>query len=102
MVVDVDQHQGISLRALGTRVADIVTLVVRDGLRVVLVGVAIGVGLTLLAARWLRPLLFQVSPRDPVVFGTVVLVLIAVAFAASGVPALHASRVDPATSLRSD
>lgn len=101
-MVDVDQHQGISLRALGTRVADIVTLVVRDGLRVVLVGVAIGVGLTLLAARWLRPLLFQVSPRDPVVFGTVVLVLIAVAFAASGVPALYASRVDPATSLRSD
>jgi ABC-type antimicrobial peptide transport system permease subunit len=88
--------------ALGARVADIVALVVRDGLRVVLVGVAIGIGLTLLAARWLGPLLFQVSPRDPVVFGAVVVVLIAVAFAASGVPAIHASRVDPATSLRSD
>jgi ABC-type antimicrobial peptide transport system permease subunit len=88
--------------ALGARVGDIVTLIVRDGLRVVVAGALTGIGLTLLTARWLGPLLFQVSPRDPLVFGAVVLVLIGVALAASGVPAIHASRVDPVTSLRSD
>lgn len=88
--------------ALGARVGDIVTLVVRHGLRVVVAGVALGACLTLIGGRWVGPLLFQVSPRDPIVFATVTLVLAGVALVASMVPALHASRVDPATSLRSD
>ncbi len=88
--------------ALGARVTDIVALVMRHGLRVVVLGVTLGLGLTLAAGRWLGPLLFQVSPRDPVVFTGVALLLVGVALAASGFPAIQASRVDPARSLRAD
>jgi ABC-type antimicrobial peptide transport system permease subunit len=88
--------------ALGARWANIIGLVVGQGLRLVLVGTIIGVGLTGSISRWLGPLLFQVSPRDPLVFGAVTLALLGVAAAASGLPAFHASRVDPASSLRSD
>jgi mono/diheme cytochrome c family protein len=55
--------------ALGARVADVVTMIVRDALAVVLLGVGIGVGLALSAGHWLAPLLFQVSPHDPRAFG---------------------------------
>ena len=88
--------------ALGARVVDVMSLVVRDGLRVVIPGVAIGLGLALAVGRWLGPLLFQVSPRDPLVFAAVTATLIAVALVASWVPAVRACRVDPATALRSD
>jgi predicted permease len=88
--------------ALGARVADIITLVVGNGVRVVIAGIALGACLTLLVGRWVGPLLFHVSPRDPLVFALVALVLVGVSLAASMIPALHASRVDPATSLRSD
>jgi predicted permease len=88
--------------ALGARIGHIVRLVVGGGLRVVVLGAALGIGVTVVAGRWLGPLLFRVSPRDPVVLVTVAVVLIGVALAASGVPALQASRVDPARSLRAD
>jgi ABC-type lipoprotein release transport system permease subunit len=49
-----------------------------------------------------KPLLFGVSPKDPVVFGLVAGVLVLVALAASWIPALRASRVDPNVALRSE
>jgi ABC-type antimicrobial peptide transport system permease subunit len=88
--------------ALGARVANVVTMIVRDALGVVLLGVAIGLALALSAGRWMAPLLFQVSPKDPRVYVAVTLVLVGVAVVASWLPAMRASRVDPSTALRAD
>ena len=88
--------------ALGAQSRDVVRLVVVDGLRIAVFGVVIGGGVALFAGKWVKPLLFNVSPKDPAVFAIVSLTLIAVAIAASWVPALRASRVDPNVALRSD
>jgi putative ABC transport system permease protein len=88
--------------ALGAQVSDVIRLVVREGAGLGAVGVAIGAVVALYATRWVKPLLFDVSPRDPVVFGSVVLILIVVAIAASWIPARRAARVDPQVALRSD
>jgi predicted permease len=88
--------------ALGARTADVLRLVVSEGLRVAVVGVSAGAVIALLAGGWLAPLLFNVSPRDPSVFAAVTSVLLVVALAASLLPALRAARVDPATALRAD
>jgi ABC-type antimicrobial peptide transport system permease subunit len=76
--------------------------VVTDGLKVVGVGVALGLVVALWAGKFVAPLLFSVSPRDPSVFALVALTLIAVAVAASWMPARRASRVDPNVVLRSE
>ena len=88
--------------ALGAQTADVVALVVREGLWIVIVGVVLGSGVALFAGRWVAPLLFQVSPKDPPVLATVPLVLIAVAIVASWLPAARAARVDPIEALRAD
>jgi putative ABC transport system permease protein len=88
--------------ALGAARASIVRLVVVGSLRFAVAGVAIGSVAALLAARWIDPLLFHQSPRDPAVFGGVSVLLIAVAIAASWIPALRAASVDPKTALQSD
>jgi ABC-type lipoprotein release transport system permease subunit len=80
----------------------VIRLVVSDGLKVAVAGVAIGVIVALWAGRWLKPLLFQVSANDPSVFAIVAVTLLLVAIAASWVPALRASRVDPNVALRTD
>ena len=89
-------------RALGAQVADAVRLVVSDGLRIALVGVAAGLLVALWASKWVEPLLFGVSPKDPAVFLLVAGTLLLVALAASWVPALRASRVDPNVALRTE
>ncbi|MEO8635731.1 MAG: ABC transporter permease [Gemmatimonadales bacterium] len=88
--------------ALGARVGDVMRLVVGDGLRIALLGVAIGGIIALWAGRWIAPLLYEQSPRDPLVFGAVTGVLLGVALLASAIPALRASRVNPNTALRSE
>ena len=88
--------------ALGAQSPDVARLVVGEGIRVSLVGVAIGTAVALGAARYVGPLLFSVSPRDPVVFSVVAVTLVVVAVVASLVPAWRASRVDPSVALRSD
>jgi putative ABC transport system permease protein len=88
--------------ALGARVADVAALVVGDGLRVIVVGIGLGSLAALAAGRWVAPLLFEISPKDPAVFASVVALLLLVAIAASWVPAMRASRVDPNEALRSD
>ena len=79
-----------------------IRLVVADGLRLAGVGVAIGVAAAFWAGKWVKPLLFDVSPRDPAVFVFVAVTLVAVAVAASWIPALRASRVDANVALRSE
>jgi predicted permease len=88
--------------ALGAQPAAVVRLVVAQGVRFVLVGVAIGGALSFVAARWMQPLLFEQSARDPLVLGGVGALMVVVGVAASAVPALRASRADPASALRSD
>jgi len=96
------QHElGVRV-ALGARGRDVVRLVVTDGLKVVGIGVAAGILVALWASKFVAPLLFSVSPRDPSVFALVATTLIAVAIAASWIPARRASRVDPNVVLRSD
>jgi predicted permease len=88
--------------ALGARTPDVVRLIVSEGIRVSLTGVALGTIAALFAVRWVGPLLFDVSPKDPAVFTIVGLTLLAVAVLASVVPAWRASRVEPTVALRAD
>jgi predicted permease len=88
--------------ALGARTRDIVGLVLADGLRLAVVAVVLGAAVVLYAGRWVEPLLFDTSPRDPLVIIGIGVGLLLVAGAASLIPALRASRVDPAVALRAD
>jgi putative ABC transport system permease protein len=88
--------------ALGAQSRDVVRLVVGQGLRFAVAGVAIGLAAALAVARWIQPLLFQQSARDPVTYGIVAMLLLAVALTASMVPAIRATRADPNSALRSD
>jgi predicted permease len=88
--------------ALGAQSVDVVRLVLGQGARFAILGLTIGGLLSLLAARWIQPLLFQQSARDPVVFVLVGLLLLIVTLLASSVPALRATRADPNTVLRAD
>ena len=88
--------------AVGASAPDIFRLVLADGMKVTMVGVAVGVGGSLLIARSLAALLFGVRPGDPITLGATAVVLIAVAVAASFVPAWRATRVDPVVALRTD
>ena len=95
------QELGVRI-ALGAQVGDVLRLIVGAGLRFAVVGVAVGIGIALLASRFVAPLLFGVSPRDPLVLGGVGVLLLGVAAVASGIPAWRATRVDPNTALRTE
>ena len=88
--------------ALGARGGSIIRLIVRTSLGLALAGVAIGLVLALWAGRFIQPLLFQTSPRDPVVLGGVAAVLLATALLASVLPAWRARRVNPMEALREE
>jgi putative ABC transport system permease protein len=88
--------------ALGAQSRDVVRLVVGQGISFAFAGVAIGLGLALVAARWIQPLLFQQSARDPVTYAAVGGLIVLVGLVASAVPAMRASRADPNSALRSD
>jgi len=86
--------------ALGARAGNVLSLVLRQGLALVLVGIAIG----LMGAMWLtgaiKSLLFGVSPNDPPTFAMVSGLLLVVAAAATYLPAQRATKVDPIVALR--
>jgi predicted permease len=88
--------------ALGAGRFEVVRLVVMESVRFALAGVAIGGVVALAAGKWIGPLLFNQSPRDVAVFGTVTVVLVGVAILASWVPALRAAGLDPKTALQAD
>ncbi|MGE5100921.1 MAG: FtsX-like permease family protein, partial [Deltaproteobacteria bacterium] len=88
--------------ALGASSADILALVVRQGMTLTSLGIAIGLGGSALASRALITLLFGVSRLDPVTYLGVVALLLVVAAIASWAPAWRASRVDPAITLRAE
>jgi len=86
--------------ALGAARQDVLRMVVGQGLRLVLGGLAFGLVGSWALTRVLGEMLYGVSPTDPVVFGGVVVVLLAVAIAANWIPARRASQVDPMVALR--
>jgi ABC-type antimicrobial peptide transport system permease subunit len=88
--------------ALGAGMRDLVRLVLTEGVVLAGAGVALGTAIALIVSRWVAPLLFEESPRDPTVFGVVAATLLAVALVASLVPARRAGRVDPMRALRSE
>ena len=86
--------------ALGADRQDILKLVVRQGFKLALLGVSIGVGGALLLTRVLSSLLYEVSAHDPLTFSAVAALLMLVALAASYIPARRAMKVDPIVALR--
>ena len=88
--------------ALGASRADVVRLVVAQGLRLTLMGVAFGLVASFAVTRLIVSLLYSVSPTDIVTFTVVPLLLAVAALAASYLPALRATRIDPMTALRYD
>ncbi|MGH7576076.1 MAG: FtsX-like permease family protein, partial [Longimicrobiales bacterium] len=88
--------------ALGAEKARLLGAVVASGVRLAAAGVAIGLGVALVAAPYVKELLFDVSPRDPAVLVGVAFTLLATALVAGFLPALRATRVDPMVALRSE
>jgi predicted permease len=86
--------------ALGAQRRDIISLVVRQGLSLSVVGVLLGAGAALALTRLLKDLLFQVRPTDPATFIAVSALFVLVALAASYIPARRAARVEPMEALR--
>ena len=88
--------------ALGAATPDVLRLVLRQGMRLVLLGLAIGLFGAWALSRVLAGQLYGISPRDPFTYATVAVLLGTVAFAATWLPARRATRVDPMISLRSE
>lgn len=88
--------------ALGAPRGHVLGLVMRGGLRLVIAGVVLGSLIAIGAGQWFATLLFNESPRDPLVYGSVAALLVLVAVVATAVPAFAAARVDPNVTLRAD
>jgi hypothetical protein len=96
-----ERTRELGLRAaVGATSAQIVGLVFRFGARVTGIGLMAGIAGAVLGTRLMRAMLYGVSHLDVITYGTVVLVLAAMATVASAVPAVRAARIDPATALR--
>jgi len=93
------QEVGIR-RALGAQQADILRLVIRQGLVLALVGIAFGLSGAFALTRLMKTLLFQVSTTDPATFAIVAALFLLAALAASYIPAHRAARIDPMAALR--
>src|SRR5262249_26754881 len=88
--------------AIGANPGAVARLVLQQGLKVTLIGIGIGVGLSLLASQVIQTQLVGVSARDPWVYIGVSLLLAAISLFACYVPARRAARIDPLRALRQD
>jgi putative ABC transport system permease protein len=98
-VTERTQEMGIRI-ALGASRGDILGLVLRQGMTLAGAGIAIGIVSSLALTRLLTSLLYGVSATDPLTFALAAGLFVAVAFAASSIPAMRATRVDPIATLR--
>jgi putative ABC transport system permease protein len=92
---------GIRL-AVGAEPGHVLALVMRQGLTVIAVGVALGVAASLMLTRLMRDILYGITPHDPVAFAGAAAALAAVGWLASWLPARRAARLDPVEVLRHD
>lgn len=86
--------------ALGAQSSNIIRLVVRQGLKLVLIGLMLGMVMALLLVRFIESVLYGISGSDPITLATAVLILALAAALACLLPALRATRVNPITALR--
>ena len=97
------RRQEIGTRmALGASKPDVLRVFMRQGLTLTVAGLCVGIAGALFVSRWLSSLLFGVTPTDPFSFVAVSLVLLAVAGAASYLPARRAAAIDPMAAIRSE
>ena len=100
--VNQQRHEIGIRRALGAQRSDVLLLVAGQGLRLALVGLAVGLVLSFFFTRALASLLFGVSATDPLTFAGVTTILFLVAVIACYIPARRATKVDPLIALRSE
>jgi len=99
----VERTREIGVRAaLGASRADIVSLVLGQGLRLTALGIVLGLAAATIATQALVTLLFGISRLDPVTYTGVIVLLALTAAVACAIPAWRAARVDPATTLRTE
>ena len=95
------REMGIRI-ALGAQAGQVRWLVVRQGVRLTVIGLVVGGVVALFATRAMTKLLFNVAPNDPLTMVGVALILAATSICAAWIPALKASRADPSVALRAD
>jgi putative ABC transport system permease protein len=95
------QEIGVRI-AIGAQSTDILRLILRNGMTLLFIGIAIGMAGAISLSRFLQSLLFEVKATDLKIFASVPLVLAAVAFLACYLPARRATRVDPIIALRNE
>jgi putative ABC transport system permease protein len=88
--------------AIGAQTGDILRLVIGQGMKLVAIGLGIGLVAAFALTRGLNSLLFGVTPTDPITFTVIALVLVAICLLACWLPARRAARVDPLTALRTE
>jgi ABC-type antimicrobial peptide transport system permease subunit len=86
--------------ALGANASNVLTMILRQGMTLAVVGVVLGAVVAAVVARLAQALLYGVSSVDPLAYGLAALLLLVVAFAANLIPAWRASRVSPMAALR--
>ena len=97
------RRREVGLRmALGASRGRVLRLIVRQGMQMALVGLAVGLVLAAMASRLLEGFLFGIEPTDPLTYGSVAALLLAAALAGVSIPARRATHVDPMDSLRGD
>ena len=97
------ERQEIGVRmALGVHAASIARMIVTRGLKLLVLGIVLGLGASYAAGRWLAGEVWNIAAFDPVAFGAVAVILLVAGMQACVWPALRAARTDPLLALRRD